>query len=98
MVTGSGEILLHNKKKNLIHIGVLLFLVALTFYLLFRDKDIGSVVASIQGTDPIYIVLGFGLVIVFVCCESVIIHYMMRSLKKKSRLLSCIKYLSLIHI
>lgn len=92
MVTGSGEILLHNKKKNLIHIGVLLFLVALTFYLLFRDKDIGSVVASIHGTDPIYIVLSFGLVIVFVCFESVIIHYMMRSLKKKSRLLSCIKY------
>lgn len=88
----SGGIRLQNKKKNLIHIGVLILLVAMTFYLLFRDKDIGSIIDSIQGTNPIYIILGFVLVSIFVCSESVIIHYMMRSLKKQSNLLSCVKY------
>ncbi len=83
---------MQSKKKNLIHIGVLLLLVILTFYLLLRDKDLGSIVESIQQTNPVYIVLGLILVIVFVCCESVIIHYMMRSLKRKSNFFSCIKY------
>ncbi len=83
---------MQSKKKTGIHIGVLLLLVALTFYLLFKDKDLASILHSIGDADPAHIGLGLLLVMAFVCTESIIIHYMMRSLKKQSRLASCIKY------
>lgn len=89
---GNGGIRLQSKKKNLLHIAILILLVIMTFYLLFRDKDLSSILYTIQRSNPFYIVVGFLLVILFVCSESVIIHYMMRSLKKRSHFVSCIKY------
>ena len=79
-------------KQNLWNILFLFLLCGLTFWLLLKDQDLPAIVQCIAEADKRYLFIGVLFVIVFVCSESVIIHYMMRALKKKTKLYKCIKY------
>lgn len=79
-------------KKSIFQIAFLVVLMVLTFYVLLKDQELGVIWETILRVKKRYIWIGIVLVIVYVCSESVIIHYMMHSLKKKVPLTQCIKY------
>lgn len=80
-----------SKKKNILNIGFLVLLV-LTFWLVFRDQDLGPIV-EILGKVPIhFIIIGLVLVVCYVCGESVIIKYLLHAVKIKAPLINCIRY------
>ena len=56
-----------SKKKNILNIGFLVLLLVLTFWLVFRDQDLGPIV-EILGKVPIhFIFIGLVLVVCYVC-------------------------------
>lgn len=83
---------LKKNRKSVFQIAFLLALIGLTCYMLFKDQELDEIWRTIQMADKRYILFGIILVIIFVCCESVIIYYMMRSLKKEVHLKNCIRY------
>lgn len=70
----------------------LLILIIATLYLLLKDQELSSLFAFIKEAKKGYLLLGLGMVFIFVCSESLIIHYLMNSLSYSVKLLSCIKY------
>ena len=81
-----------SKKKNILNIGFLVLLLVLTFWLVFRDQDLGPIV-EILGKVPIhFIFIGLVLVVCYVCGESVIIKYLLHAVKIKAPLTNCIRY------
>lgn len=79
-------------RKIIIEGAFFIMLVAMTFYLVFKDNELSDILKSLRLADARYILLSVVLVIIFVCSESVIICYMMRSLKRQVPLSNCIKY------
>ena len=78
--------------KTVFNIVFLLALVGLTMWFLLKDQELDSIFAAMRGANIGWLLLAIALVFVFVCSESVIINYMMKPLKQKTRLLTCIKY------
>lgn len=78
--------------KVIANTAFLLLLLFATAFFLFRDKELPEIFAAIHNANKLYLWLGLLLVLVFVCSESVIIHYLMRLLKEKVSILRCIKY------
>lgn len=77
------------KNKKIIFNTVFLLLVfVLTIYGVFHGEDLGDVIEVIENADKRWLLPGIALVAFFICGESVIIWYMMRSygihLKKTS--------------
>ncbi|MBR6228504.1 MAG: UPF0104 family protein, partial [Eubacterium sp.] len=60
-----------NVKKNLLNIGFLVALLVLTLWLIFKDQDIGQIFKLIGEISPIFLLICFVLVILYVCSESV---------------------------
>ncbi len=82
-------------KKNLktfLNILFLLALIAATAYFLLKDQELSGIFSAMEKAKPVWLLLAVALVFVFVCSESVIINYMMKPLKEKTRLRTCIKY------
>ncbi len=67
-------------------------LIGLTLYFLLKDQELPKIFDACRRAKPGYLLAGIILVIIFVCSESVIIHYMMRTLKYKAPLKNCIRY------
>lgn len=84
--------MLNKNKKNIWNAIFFLFIVGVTFYLLLKDQELPIIIDSIRRTNIVYLFLGFTAVIFFVCCEAVIIHYLMAKLQSPLGLRSCIKY------
>ena len=70
----------------------LVLLMGLTLYFLLKDQELGAIFKALGQARPGYLLVGVVLVVVFVCSESVIIHYMMGTLKYKAPMKNCIKY------
>jgi uncharacterized protein (TIRG00374 family) len=64
----------------------------LTFCLIFKDQEMSKVKESIHEVKASYLILGIILALMFIFCESVIIHYLMRTVKQKITFLRCIIY------
>ncbi len=79
-------------RKNIWNIVFLFLLCGLTFWLLLKDQDLPAIVQCIAKAKKSYLFMGIIFVIIFVCSESVIIHYMMHALNKKTKFYKCIKY------
>lgn len=79
-------------KKNLINIVVLLALIAATLFLLLKDQELDELLDCIKSANKIWLLIGLILIILFVCFESIIIHYLMKALSYSSNFLHCIKY------
>lgn len=79
-------------KKTIWNILFLILLCGATFWLMLKDQDLPAIIQCITEAKKSYLLIGIMLVVLFVCCESVIIHYMMQALHKKTRLYKCIKY------
>lgn len=70
----------------------LIVVFALTVYMVFKGKDIHSIIAVIRTADVRYLILGIICVVLFIIGESVIIFYMMKTLGEKVRMSHCALY------
>ena len=86
------EAVMRKHAKVIINTAFLLLLLFATTFFLFRDRELGDIFSAIHGADKRYLAAGLLLVLIFVCSESVIIHYRMRLLKHKVPLKRCVKY------
>ena len=79
-------------RKNVLNALFLAALIVLTIWAVFKDQDLGIILDSISGISPIFLVIGFVLVVIYVCSESVIIKYLLRTVQIRVPLFNCIRY------
>ncbi len=79
-------------RKNIFNAVFLLALLALTVWMIFKDQDIGQISELLSSIKPVYLIIGFALVILYVCSESVIIKYLLHTVNIKAKLYNCIRY------
>lgn len=79
-------------KKNIFNTCFLLLVVILTLYSVFNGEDFGKICMYLRDGDVRLWVLGVLVVIIFIECESVIIHYMLRTLGENVKLTHCFLY------
>ena len=79
-------------RKNLLNALFLFALLGVTVWAVFKDQDLGQIVDTLAGVAPVYIIIGFVLVILYVCSESVIIKYLLSIVKIHVPLINCIRY------
>lgn len=80
------------KKKNIFNILFLIIVFAITIYCIFHDQDLGKLAKYIGKADMRYWIAAVGCVVIFIGSESVIIFYLMRTLKQKVRFDHCLLY------
>jgi len=86
-----------SKKKYLFSVIFFVVLLVLTFYLLFKDNDVGDVISSLKNISYEYIILGAIFVLIYLFTESIYIKLILKSLKQKIHLwqgfvYSCIEF------
>ncbi|MDD3183742.1 MAG: lysylphosphatidylglycerol synthase transmembrane domain-containing protein [Anaerostipes sp.] len=80
-------------KKSII--GNAIFFIALfglTFYAIFKNNELSELSQVIQSVKPVYFIIGFVMINLFVWCESYIIHRMLKVLRYKVPKRNCVKY------
>ncbi len=81
------------KKRKLIANSLLLMIIFLiTVYFIFRGQNINGLIQNIKSTDSKYWVWSVLCVLVFIASESIIIFYMMNTIRQKVDLLHCLLY------
>ncbi len=83
-----------NKKlrKNLLNALFLVALLGLTIWAVFRGQDLDEILRILADVPVIYPIIGFVLVILYVCSESVIIKYLLHTVHIRAPLFNCIRY------
>ncbi|WMJ22844.1 lysylphosphatidylglycerol synthase transmembrane domain-containing protein [Paludicola sp. MB14-C6] len=84
-----------NKENNNHHIGSLIFmlvLIGLTFYLLFKDNSLASLLPYIKKANPFYLILGLFTMIGYIACEAINIKIITKSLNIKVPFWRCMEY------
>ena len=81
-----------NRKKIIGNLAFLVILFAVTIYFIFKDQNLAEINEYIREANKGYLLLGLSMVFIFVCSESVIIHYLLHSIKYRVKLTSCIRY------
>ena len=79
-------------RKNLFNVLFLIALLVVTMWAVFKDQDLSIILDTLAGVAPVYLVIGFILVILYVCSESVIIKYLLHTVQIRVPLLNCIRY------
>ena len=59
-----------SRKKTLVGIGLIVAIMALTGWMLFKEKPITRLLQNLGRRKPGWLVLGLGLMLVFVGCEA----------------------------
>ena len=81
-----------NVKKKLLNFLIVAGLLVLTAWTVFRDRDVEYIFRMMNEVQVKYKVMCFGLVILYVCCESVIMRYLLSLLGEKVKLAECVQY------
>lgn len=79
-------------RNNIFNVIFLVALLAVTVWAVFKDQDFGIILDTLADIAPIYLIIGFVLVILYVCSESVIIKYLLHTVQIKVPLFNCIRY------
>lgn len=84
-------------KKYITSLFFFLLLVILTFYLIYKNNDINSIITSLNNISYEYIVLGIGLVLLYLFTGSIYIKIILKSLNNKIHLwqgfvYSCVEF------
>jgi hypothetical protein len=79
-------------KKILIEAVFIIALFCITVYCIFYGEDVHEIMGYIRNANPFWVLGALLLVLLFICMESVIIHYIMHSLHCKIRMRDCIRY------
>lgn len=81
-----------SNKKNLVGGLLLLALMALTGFLLLRDQPLSNLVDILRGVKPQYVVLGLGLMALFVGCEAMCSRLILGRLGNRVSYRNCLGY------
>lgn len=81
-----------NRRKMLGNILFFIAIFSLTIYYIFHDQNIGSLIETVKQTKSGYWLIAVLCVIIFICSESVIIFYMMKSIGQEVHMPHCILY------
>ena len=83
-----------NKKtrKNILNVLFLITLMVITIWAVLGDQDFDGILEQVRSISPIFLCIGFILVILYVCGESVIIKYLLHTVHIKAPILDCIRY------
>ena len=81
-----------SKKKTILNAAFLAVVFIATIYYIFHGEDMGTLLHYIQNADIRYWLLAILCVVFFIGSESVIIFYMMHSIKQKMRMVHCLLY------
>lgn len=81
-----------NKRKLIFNILFLIVVFSITFYYIFHNQDISDILEIIKSTNTGYWLWAILCVIFFIGSESIIIFYMMNSIKQKVNLVHCFLY------
>ncbi len=87
---GVKQIVSKKTLKYLINIILIFLLAAGTLYFLLRGSEIKVVFSKIGEANIYLLLLGAMFVLGYVCCESVIIRYILHNLKQEIRIFKCI--------
>lgn len=79
-------------RKNIFNALFLIVLLVLTIWAVFKDQDLGIIFDTVAGVSPVFLLISFLLVILYVCSESVIIKYLLRTVQIRVPLFNCIRY------
>ena len=80
------------KRKGILNLIFLLAVFLITFYYIFHGQDMGELLKYLKNADIRYWFVAVICVIFFIGSESVIIFYMMHSIKQKIHLGHCLLY------
>ncbi len=81
-----------NKKKGILNAVFLTAVFLITIYCVFHGQDMGELISYIKSADTRYWLVAVVCVVFFIGSESVIIYYMMHTIKQKVKLLHCFLY------
>ena len=81
-----------NKKKSIANVLFLIAVFGLTIYGVFHGQNLGELLSYIKSADIRYWLIGILCVVVFIGSESIIIYYMMHSIKQRVKLKHCFLY------
>lgn len=81
-----------NKRKSLLGIGMILALMALTGYLLLKDLSMHKLAGILVQVKPGWLLLGLGLMVVFVGCEAMCSRLILGRLGHKPGYRRCLGY------
>lgn len=80
------------KGKKILSAVLFLGLAALTFYVVFKNQDIGELAGAVRQMHKGYLFLAAATAVFFVSAEGILIWYLLRAIGDKARLASCLKY------
>ena len=79
-------------KKKVLSAVLFLALAAITFYVIFKEQDIGELLEAIKGMHKGYLVLAALTALFFVSAEGILIWYLLRAIGDRCSIFSCLKY------
>ena len=85
---------MENKKKMAFNVVFLILVFAGTIYGVFHGEDLGEIARILKTVNLLWLIPGFICVIVFLWGESIIIYYMMRTLKIRLKKWTCFLFSS----
>ena len=77
------------KKKTVWNVLFLLLVFALTMYGVFYGEDIGAIGDAIQNADIRFLIPAVGCVVFFIWGESIIIYYLLGTMKYRLSKIKC---------
>lgn len=80
------------KKKYLLNGLFLIALMCATFYFVLKDQEFDKLLYYISEANFSWLLVGLMLMLIFVSFESIIIHYLMKSLSCAINFVHCLKY------
>ena len=80
------------KNKCLGSVAFLVLLMGITGYFVFRGQSVESLIKSLKGASPMFILIGFVMMFIYVACEGINIYLGMKALNQKTTLLKCMGY------
>ncbi|HAZ19714.1 MAG TPA: hypothetical protein DCY75_06025, partial [Clostridiales bacterium] len=80
------------KRKHIWSLLFLLVLMAFTFFLLFRQLNIQDLMDTITGFEPVFLVAGMGMVVLFLCCEAFVFRIVLKGIDHPIRRISALVY------
>ena len=86
---------MESKKKMLFNVVFLILVFAGTIYGVFRGEDLKKILGIIRTVNPLWLLPGIVCVVVFIWGESIIIHYMMRTLGLRLKKWTCFLFSSI---
>lgn len=81
-----------SRKKNLIYVGILILLIAITFYFIFRSYDLNETLKVLHTADKLWITFAVTANLAFLVIGALNLKLVLRSIGKKVKLIKTLKY------